>query len=121
MVGGATFGEVLRVLRKRAGLTQGALAAAAGCSVSYISALETGQRRPDAGMVRAQVAPALAGAGAAYLVDRLLEANPGAVENIRKGKAQAIGFLVGQAMRESQGKADLKRVREIIAARVGGG
>jgi len=55
------------------------------------------------------------------LVDRLLEANPGAVENIRKGKAQAIGFLVGQAMRESQGKADPKRVREIIAARVGGG
>ncbi|HQH72469.1 MAG TPA: Asp-tRNA(Asn)/Glu-tRNA(Gln) amidotransferase GatCAB subunit B, partial [bacterium] len=55
------------------------------------------------------------------LVARLLEANPDAVENLRKGKAQAIGFLVGQAMRESQGKADPKRVREIIAARVGGG
>jgi predicted ATPase/transcriptional regulator with XRE-family HTH domain len=70
---GTTFGEVLRHLRKRAGLTQGDLAAAAGCSVSYISALETGQRRPDAGMVRTQLAPALAAAGDARLLDRLQE------------------------------------------------
>jgi len=54
------------------------------------------------------------------LVARLLEAHPDAVGNIRKGKDQAIGFLVGQAMRASQGKADPKRVREIIAARVQG-
>jgi DNA polymerase III delta prime subunit len=54
---GTTFGEVLRHLRKRAGLTQGDLAAAAGCSVSYISALETGQRRPDAGWCARSLRP----------------------------------------------------------------
>jgi predicted ATPase len=70
---GTTFGEMLRHLRKRAGLTQSDLAAAAGCSVSYISALETGQRRPDAGMVRTQLAPALVAAGDARLLDRLQE------------------------------------------------
>lgn len=73
MTSGATFGEVLRYLRKRAGLTQGALAAAVGCSGSYISALETGQRRPDAALVRTRLAPALAKAESASLVDRLLE------------------------------------------------
>jgi predicted ATPase/DNA-binding XRE family transcriptional regulator len=67
----ANFSELLRHLRKRAGLTQGELAAAAGCSVSYISALETGQRRPDVEMVRTQLAPALA--GDERLLDRLLE------------------------------------------------
>lgn len=72
MATGMTFGEMLRHLRKRTGMTQGALAAAAGCSVSYISALETGQRRPDAAMVRTQLAPVLTAAGDAQLVDRLL-------------------------------------------------
>lgn len=67
------FGEVLRHLRKRAGLTQSALAAAAGYSVSYISALETGQRRPDAAAVCAHLAPVFAATGDARLLDHLLE------------------------------------------------
>lgn len=69
----ANFGEVLRHLRKRAGLTQGALAAAAGCSTAYISALESGERRPTVAMVRTQLAPALAASGDPRLLDRLLE------------------------------------------------
>lgn len=73
MVSETTFGAMLRHLRKRAGLTQGALAAAAGCSVSSISALETGERRPDVTMVRTRIAPALAATNNAQLVDRLLE------------------------------------------------
>jgi len=73
MTSAATFGELLRHLRKRAGLTQSELAAAAGCSVSTISALETGQRRPDAKMVRQQLAPALAAVADAHQLDRLVE------------------------------------------------
>ena len=73
MSGAASFGELLRHLRKRAGLTQGALAAAVGCSVSTISALETGQRRPDAAMVRTQIAPALAAVADARQLERLRE------------------------------------------------
>lgn len=49
MTSTATFGEVLRHLRKRASLTQGELAA--GCSVACISAFEIGARRPGAGMM----------------------------------------------------------------------
>ncbi|MFN3331370.1 MAG: ATP-binding protein [Caldilinea sp.] len=74
----ANFGELLRHLRKRAGLTQGALATKAGCSVALISALETGQRRPTAEIVRTQLAPALAAANDARLLERLQElATPG--------------------------------------------
>ena len=68
-----TFGALLRQLRKRTGMTQGDLAAAAGCSVSYISALEKDQRRPDPQMVATRLVPALAAAGDRRLVDRLLE------------------------------------------------
>jgi transcriptional regulator with XRE-family HTH domain len=39
-----SFGELLRSLRKRAGMTQDDLAAAVGYSGSFISALEQGQR-----------------------------------------------------------------------------
>ncbi len=69
----ANFGELLRHLRKRAGMTQGGLAAKAGCSVTLISALETGQRRPTAEMVRTQLSPALAAAVDARQLNRLQE------------------------------------------------
>ena len=42
-----TFGTLLRQLRKRAGLTQGELAAAVGYSIALISGLERANRRPD--------------------------------------------------------------------------
>jgi aspartyl-tRNA(Asn)/glutamyl-tRNA(Gln) amidotransferase subunit B len=35
-----------------------------------------------------------------------IEANPKAVEDYRGGKKSAIGFLVGQVMRETKGRAD---------------
>ena len=69
----STFGPLLRYLRKRAGMTQGDLAAAVGYSVSYISALEKEQRRPDSQQVAERFLPALAGAGEPRLLDRLLE------------------------------------------------
>ena len=48
------------------------------------------------------------------IVDRLVAESPGAVEDYRSGKKKAIGFLVGQAMRLSGGKADPKAVKDII-------
>jgi len=41
------FGDLLKQLRKRAGMTQGDLAAALGYSIALISALERNQRLPD--------------------------------------------------------------------------
>jgi len=47
-------------------------------------------------------------------------ANAGAVEDVRAGKQQAIGRLIGGVMQKSGGKADAKRVREILMELIGG-
>ncbi len=41
-----------------------------------------------------------------HLVMTVIGENPKAVEDIRKGKMQTFGFLVGQVMKKSQGKAN---------------
>jgi aspartyl-tRNA(Asn)/glutamyl-tRNA(Gln) amidotransferase subunit B len=42
----------------------------------------------------------------ASVVDEVLAANPAAVADYRAGKAQAVGFLVGQVMRVTRGQAN---------------
>ncbi|HEY3181207.1 MAG TPA: Asp-tRNA(Asn)/Glu-tRNA(Gln) amidotransferase subunit GatB [Gaiellaceae bacterium] len=48
------------------------------------------------------------------VIDRVIEANPGQVEQYRGGKAGLLGFLVGQVMKETRGKADPRVVNERI-------
>jgi len=48
------------------------------------------------------------------IVDQVVSDNMSAVENYKNGNKKSIGFLVGQAMKLSQGKADPKRLQEII-------
>lgn len=48
------------------------------------------------------------------IVQMVLGANPQAVEDIKKGETKVIGFLVGQVMKASQGKANPQATREII-------
>lgn len=55
----ATFGELLRFLRRRAQLTQRDLALAVGYSISQISRLEQNERLPDAMTLLAVFVPAL--------------------------------------------------------------
>jgi aspartyl-tRNA(Asn)/glutamyl-tRNA(Gln) amidotransferase subunit B len=52
------------------------------------------------------------------IVDQVLAANPAAVTDYRNGVAKAMGFLVGQAMQASKGKANPKLIREILAAKL---
>lgn len=54
-----TFGDLLKQLRKRAGLTQRELAAAVGYSLPFISNLELNQRLPDVQAVVQSFIPAL--------------------------------------------------------------
>ena len=54
-----TFGDLLKQLRKRAGMTQGDLAAALGYSISLICALEQNRRLPDLQAVMQSYLPAL--------------------------------------------------------------
>jgi aspartyl-tRNA(Asn)/glutamyl-tRNA(Gln) amidotransferase subunit B len=47
-------------------------------------------------------------------VDDVLAANPDAVEKYRGGEQKLLGFLVGQVMRATQGKADPKVVNRLL-------
>lgn len=44
----------------------------------------------------------------------VIESNPDVVEKIKKGKKRSINFLVGRAMKETQGRIDSKRFEEMF-------
>ena len=50
------------------------------------------------------------------IVKKVVEQNPASVEDYRNGKAKALGFLVGQIMKRTEGKAPPKRVNELLLA-----
>jgi aspartyl-tRNA(Asn)/glutamyl-tRNA(Gln) amidotransferase subunit B len=52
-------------------------------------------------------------------VDQVLADNPAQVEQYRAGKTKVMGFLVGQVMKASAGKADPKKVSELLISRLG--
>jgi len=52
-------------------------------------------------------------------VDAVLAANPHEVETYLGGKEGVLGFLVGQVMRETQGKADPKAVNRLLREKLG--
>ncbi|MDY0041046.1 MAG: Asp-tRNA(Asn)/Glu-tRNA(Gln) amidotransferase subunit GatB [Desulforhabdus sp.] len=54
----------------------------------------------------------------AALVDRVLAQNPSAVENFRKGVAKAMGFLMGQAMQASGGKANPRVLKDLMTEKL---
>jgi len=52
------------------------------------------------------------------IIDRVLVENPGAVADYRAGKAQAVGFLVGQVMKATRGQANAALVGAVLRARL---
>ncbi|GAA5933886.1 glutamyl-tRNA(Gln) amidotransferase subunit PET112 [Sporobolomyces koalae] len=52
------------------------------------------------------------------IVERVIETHPNEVDKIRKGNIKVIMRLVGQVMKESQGKADAKWVRQELENRL---
>jgi aspartyl-tRNA(Asn)/glutamyl-tRNA(Gln) amidotransferase subunit B len=52
------------------------------------------------------------------IVDKVVEANPQSVADYKAGKEKAIGFLVGQVMKESKGKANPGLVNQLIVERL---
>lgn len=51
-------------------------------------------------------------------VERVVVENPGPVAELRAGKTKVLGFLVGQVMRHSEGRAEPARVRELLMDRI---
>jgi aspartyl-tRNA(Asn)/glutamyl-tRNA(Gln) amidotransferase subunit B len=48
------------------------------------------------------------------LAQRVIEANPQSVEDYLAGKERALGFLVGQMMKETKGRANPGMVNELL-------
>lgn len=53
------------------------------------------------------------------LVEDVLLANPKAAEDVKSGEMKAIGFLVGQIMKASQGKTNPQVAQELIRKKLG--
>jgi aspartyl-tRNA(Asn)/glutamyl-tRNA(Gln) amidotransferase subunit B len=53
------------------------------------------------------------------LVERAIAADPKAVEQVRAGKQQAVGALVGAVMRETKGRADGAEVQRLVREKLG--
>ncbi len=54
------------------------------------------------------------------IVAAVLEANPKVVDDFRAGKSKVMGFLVGQVMKQSRGKANPTLAEERLRAQLGG-
>lgn len=54
------------------------------------------------------------------IIDQVIAANPQSVEDFRGGKDKAIGFLVGQIMKETKGKANPGLVNKLLMDRLKG-
>jgi len=53
------------------------------------------------------------------VMDKIIASNPGVIEDYKKGKKNALAFLVGQIMKETKGKANPKMVNEMLVKKVG--
>ena len=54
------------------------------------------------------------------IIDEVIAQNPAVVEQIKSGKPNAVGFLVGQAMKKSGGRANPKKLNELVTRRITG-
>jgi len=54
-----------------------------------------------------------------HIIDDVLAKNPTQVAQFKQGKAQVLGFLVGQVMKASGGKANPGKVNELLKTKLG--
>lgn len=54
----------------------------------------------------------------ALAVQKVISANPGTVEEYKKGKEKLLGFLVGQVMKEMNGRANPQTVKNILKQKI---
>ncbi|MBX3031479.1 MAG: Asp-tRNA(Asn)/Glu-tRNA(Gln) amidotransferase subunit GatB [Chloroflexi bacterium] len=79
-----------------------------GETIDAIVAAAGYQRISDAGALRT-------------IVEGVLAANPAAVADVQAGKAQAMGFLTGQVMKQTRGQADAATVGALLRELLGQG
>ncbi len=54
------------------------------------------------------------------IIDKVIAENPDSVEKYRSGATKVAGFLVGQVMKETKGKANPKLVNELLIGKIEG-
>ena len=108
-----TFGDLLRFLRRRAGITQMELATLVGYSDAQISRLEQNLRLPDIPTIEARIIPALGLQDEPKVAARLLEL----AANVRREDAPAFGLCPYKGLNYfDETDADLFAGREALAA-----
>jgi WD40 repeat protein len=110
-----TFGDLLRYLRRRAGITQLEFSIAVGYSDSQISRLEQNMRLPDPLLIEARFVPALLLEDEPLAVSMLLEL----AANVRREDAPALGMCPYKGMDYfDEADADLFVGREALTEKL---
>src|SRR6266487_1568492 len=113
-----TFGDLLRFLRRRAGITQMELSIAVGYSDTQISRLEQNLRLPDIPTIEAHFIPALGIENEPQAIARLLDL----AVNVRREDAPALGLCPYKKGLNyfDEADADLFMGREALTAKLVG-
>src|SRR5215211_1512921 len=110
-----TFGDLLRFLRRRAGLTQLELSIAVGYSDAQISRLEQNLRPPDIPTIEARFVSALGLEDEPKAVARLLDL----AANVRREDAPGLGLCPYKGLNYfDESDADLFVGREMLTAKL---
>src|SRR5215213_900339 len=110
-----TFGDLLRFLRRRVGLTQTELAIAVGYGHTQISRLEQNLRLPDILTIESQFIPALGLEDEPKAVARLLDL----AANIRREDAPSLGLCPYKGLNYfDESDADLFVGREVLTSKL---
>jgi aspartyl-tRNA(Asn)/glutamyl-tRNA(Gln) amidotransferase subunit B len=94
---------------------QGRLSASAAKEV--LTAVMAGEGSPDEVAASRDLLQVSDEGAIAGLIDTVLGAHPEALARLRRGDQKVLGFLVGQVMKASAGKADPKLVNELLRRR----
>jgi aspartyl-tRNA(Asn)/glutamyl-tRNA(Gln) amidotransferase subunit B len=130
-----TMGEVLRDVKERRveisrTIPPGHLAALVGmvdagklsnsAAKEVFAAVRGSGEEPAAAVERLGLAQVSDTSQIERWIDEVVEQNPGQVSQYRAGKVQVLGFLVGQVMKLSGGRADPKAVQQLLRRALAG-
>jgi len=123
------MGEVLRDLKERRveisrSMPPAHLAALVGmvdagrlsnsAAKEVFAAIRESGEEPSAAVERLGLAQVSDASQIERWIDEVIEQNPGQVGQYRSGKIQVLGFLVGQVMKRSGGRAEPKAVQQLL-------
>jgi aspartyl-tRNA(Asn)/glutamyl-tRNA(Gln) amidotransferase subunit B len=90
-----------------------------GLARQVVDGVLAGEGEPDEVVQRRGLAVVSDDSALFAAVDEALAAQPEVADKIRAGKVAAAGAIVGAVMKATKGKADAKRVRQIVLERCG--